>query len=381
MKKICFIFGSGATCGSGYKIKGSKEDGFFSNNSINNAPPTDQGFFPALNLDNEKYPALGILTEEFKTKSMEATMVLIEAGYFLQSGQSDQLDESFDKWLEKTIKKNRDEFHQAIIALNLKYKGSNKRASFNGNCEEKEQFQLTGDAQREMWHLIWMLYGKRIQLPNNGVDNFKQLFSKIKKKEYQFSVITFNYDLLAENNLEQYTYVGCDGVRSHAENLPVVAKLHGSLSWQEKCEKGKQPEVVFLGDVIPEIDYTGKAGLDYVQPAIVAPTFTKSEITDAGNNPIRKIIRAQWEYAKHLLDWADHWIFVGYSFPETDTHAEKLFREIKTKKNRRFFAIYKDKDKDNELEKRFKEIVGKSIEFNHDGFDNKALKALIDWLG
>jgi hypothetical protein len=52
MKKICFIFGSGATCGSGYKIKGSKEDGFFSNNSINNAPPTDQGFFPALNLDN-----------------------------------------------------------------------------------------------------------------------------------------------------------------------------------------------------------------------------------------------------------------------------------------------------------------------------------------
>lgn len=99
---VCLILGSGATCGSGYKVK--KTGGKLFARGIKINPPTDQKFFSSLELNGQEYPALFKLKEHFRYNSMEDNIVLIESSYWLLQGRYDQVS---DEWM---IKKGKSRF-------------------------------------------------------------------------------------------------------------------------------------------------------------------------------------------------------------------------------------------------------------------------------
>ena len=158
------------------------------------------------------------------------------------------------------------------------------------------------------------------------------------------SVITFNYDLIADSTLMQMgrlswtrkEYSGYGGTKRfpmsvYAEhrraniryvkptrigNAIHLLKLHGSMHWERNQKGGKHRLAVaalpsdfgdFRFDVAP------------TRPLIVPPLAAKMEIRETA-------LKHLWVAARKRLSDAPGWIIWGYSFPQTDTVAMVLFR-------------------------------------------------------
>lgn len=349
-KRVCLILGSGATCGSGYKIEAN--DGYEFYKKVNLIePPTDQSFFDIIKIDTNKYPALHLLCKRFPNlATMEQVWVFIELAYLSRNDcMFNKLPvnkrEQLIRFLTAKVKTRSDfpesEFASLVERLNTEYINCEKRALFNKCCEEHIAYTFSGDATREYRHLMWNVY-RRFMSPDPKNDNMKQLFNYFYNHKIDFDVVTFNYDLLCERNLNDYIYINENGIDGSLGGRHKLIKLHGSLNWLEKKKNGYESPVLMMEDVVDEPNYNGKAGWSYSQPAMVVPTFTKAEITDDLNNNIRDIIRAQWVYAKATLAASDTWIFIGYSFPGTDSHAkDMLFNQITESKSRTIKFVIK----------------------------------------
>lgn len=161
------------------------------------------------------------------------------------------------------------------------------------------------------------------------------------KLTHPSAVVTFNYDLIADQTLAELgllkwdaaAYRGSTSMRAIKEGgarpllLPVPAfgrsphvplyKLHGSINWERIHDAGHGHR---LAGIVP----AGKRGerlsahFQPKSPLIIPPVAAKVEIpSDLG--PI-------WKGALSALYGASSWIFWGYSFPQTDTISQVLFR-------------------------------------------------------
>ena len=172
----------------------------------------------------------------------------------------------------------------------------------------------------------------------------------------QAHVLTWNYDAILENALE-IEQMGFTAASSHRrfhsgrchgfhactwrkrggirwqteterEDHVLVLKLHGSMLWRVPASSSdrKSPgKVVTLSAHETNIERYSKAkdtidnDMD-VHPLIVPPVLDKRK-------PLQHpALVEMWKKAESLIGSAARIIFVGYSFPPTDYHAEYLFR-------------------------------------------------------
>jgi len=330
--RVCLIFGSGATRGSGLSfIKNAKTT--LKNQGIeltNGKIPMDSDFWDCVEVSQEFFPALTLLRKRKLNclKSMEKTWSLTNLVH--QKGQ-DFISDSviwealnpFKDWPFKHIF----ELYGFFNDMEDQYIKQNQRAPFNINRHDSSPHYFCGDIDTEWRSLIYLIYKcGNFDLTNNGTNQYAKLFYELRSRNLNFDIISFNYDLLAENTLEgKYTYVSENGESCSSEKLAAFVKLHGSLNW---LQKAREPVQFKKKEVEPKYN---NGSVWFEQPAMVPPTFNKVEVNRPEDDPnrydsVRRIIDKQWEFAKNILQKSLGWIFIGYGFPDTDEHARKLFK-------------------------------------------------------
>jgi len=169
---------------------------------------------------------------------------------------------------------------------------------------------------------------------------YAAFFSSFLEESRSLTLVTFNYDLLAEQILDdlglRYDY-GSSGMiefdddrrrrrlrRSGAE-LSLI-KLHGSANWGvcRGCrEAGKHGDRVTSFEK-PYIPIRRKScpwcGEEFLEPGVIPPILGK-----AGES---RHMEPLWRLARRCLERARELIIIGYSLPATDVEAISLLREI-----------------------------------------------------
>jgi hypothetical protein len=113
---------------------------------------------------------------------------------------------------------------------------------------------------------------------------------------------------------------------------PPLLKLHGSLNWS--IYSGTM--IVEGADTLRNADREGKIiihqhnynstlpphdNLEYLAPLIITPVLNKPGLR-------HPIISKVWDKARGELSECQKLLIVGYSFPTTDFHVRRLFREV-----------------------------------------------------
>ena len=159
------------------------------------------------------------------------------------------------------------------------------------------------------------------------------------RHSHHYSVITTNYDVLAEFCFSQIGIPlglpiewepGAAPKDKHVLYDPrgstrILCKLHGSANWHIKKTEEAREIVVVDGRVHTLDDFGPNEPIHYrvptvclsnyndpPTPIIVPPTFYKG-YHPTSFNPI-------WKAAKQAISRANRLVFVGYSFPPSDTH-------------------------------------------------------------
>lgn len=144
------------------------------------------------------------------------------------------------------------------------------------------------------------------------------------------AIVSFNWDLV----LDQQLFGDQLGARSYGleEELgdgPVLLKPHGSLNWYstpevQKVTADKRVEIFPATDGEDAVELflyprqiDSKVGRRYT-PLIIPPTYLKDFS--------RPIFRRLWNRCTDLLSTPRKLIFLGYSLPAEDLHAQFIFR-------------------------------------------------------
>ncbi len=188
----------------------------------------------------------------------------------------------------------------------------------------------------ELRYLTTKVYGSGLECAiekavkcDCGSCNLKSVFNELNPGD---SVISFNYDNLAEKMLD----------KCGKKEYILLSKPHGSLTWKqysrEKC--GKCFEL--LQEPMRVCDYKYEDGTT-CQPGIIGPVPYKTEIIfpeyQVSVPMFYCYLVAQW---KKLIDYvsnADKLIVCGYSFPAEDYHARYLFAEAAARRNGKKLAV------------------------------------------
>jgi hypothetical protein len=146
------------------------------------------------------------------------------------------------------------------------------------------------------------------------------------------TIVTTNYDLLAEMSFialkcklslpapwEEVKKVHPDDRMYDPDGRgPLLCKLHGSLNWSDQSESSLRVDCglvrVASGPPIrvwPQCCVNPDA-VDTYTPLIIPPMFLKGRVPP--------VLQPMWTAAANALKQADRLIFVGYSFPESDTN-------------------------------------------------------------
>lgn len=130
------------------------------------------------------------------------------------------------------------------------------------------------------------------------------------------TVISFNYDLLAEDALRRFEIPFSYGLGVFEETHPPswlqpgaetkLLKLHGSMNWRA----GPDP----LRDLIICPSYSELVA-DKAAPVLVPPTWRKEFV-----GPINNV----WDEAIKAIECATRIVVIGFSIPETDVHFRYL---------------------------------------------------------
>ena len=388
--RVCLIFGSGATCGSGLIFtKNAKTT--LKNQGIeltNGEIPMDSNFWDCVKVSQDFFPALTLLRRKLKClKSMEKTWSLTNLVHqkkqrFITDSVIWEALNIFQDWPFKHIF----ELYGSFNDMEDQYIKQNQRAPFNLKRNDHYPHFFCGDIDTEWRSLVYLIYKYgNFHLTNNRKNQYAELFDKLRLRERNFDIISFNYDLLAENKLEgKYTYVSENGESCDSGKLTTFVKLHGSLNWLQKTRESVQFKEK---EVEPKYN---NGSVWFEQPAMVPPTFNKVEINRPENDPnrddsVRRAIDKQWEFAKNILQKSQCWIFIGYGFPDTDEHALKLFKDsydkISGEKPKISYCIKNSGD--SECDKKIKKIFGggDNIECFRAGFEDFVTKDLDGILG
>lgn len=151
-----------------------------------------------------------------------------------------------------------------------------------------------------------------------------------KMRREKAAIVSFNWDLILDQllfggDLSSQSY----GLSKKLGNGPLLLKPHGSLNWY----KGRQLEHVTdlkrieifhrknrdqcVHAFLPPREVKSKSGKQYT-PLIIPPTYFK--------NFKPSIFNRLWQNCTEVLSTPKRLVFLGYSLPESDLHAQFIFR-------------------------------------------------------
>lgn len=129
----------------------------------------------------------------------------------------------------------------------------------------------------------------------------------VRHLEPQHTVVTFNYDMVAERAAkaeEVPLHVGLPG-RVTPERVPVLLKLHGSVNW--RCSGSPRKYELAHGEFAVQSPRDDEI-------VIASPGPTKFAVAGGA-------LRCLWDEAATRLSNAEVIVFVGYRFPPSDSAA------------------------------------------------------------
>lgn len=338
-RKVAIIYGSGASHGSGFDLNFRDDAGA---ELVRLPPPMDRGFFDHSGVravyEQGKFLALkefrDLYLRGYKNLGLEQVWTTID----INSKQS--VLGTYD-WYEE----NKRYITKYLAGESKPYPFSDAVATPQFSMDKGQfvltdvpvynEYKLLGDCGRDLRTLVVRTLGE-IANPDFTDSKYAKLHEIVRGLGIPPAYITFNYDLLLEAALknlgrvarylgvnETYDLVSPEKLWPHSA---LVLKLHGSLGWvhEARCQ-----DITFTEQpIIPSYPTNSASASYYKQPAIVPPTFMKSEINDdaRAGDPLTRALIAQWRTAMRVLEDSDRIIVVGYSFPLGDFHTQRLFQ-------------------------------------------------------
>lgn len=144
------------------------------------------------------------------------------------------------------------------------------------------------------------------------------------------AIVSFNWDLVLDHRLISEN-IGAEsyGLTETLGDRPVLLKPHGSLNWYKGTQlqhvsEAKRVEIFHDEDeskcvhaFLPPRGVKSKAGKRY-DPLIIPPTYFK-DFKDT-------IFQRLWKNCTEVLSTPRQLVFLGYSLPAADLHAQFIFR-------------------------------------------------------
>lgn len=197
---------------------------------------------------------------------------------------------------------------------------------YEGNFKKSDLLQLQKDLLLEI--AGWFHEISKAREPGGTRMAWLKQFQERVRNE-NAAIISFNWDLeldrlFFDDGLDDSSY----GFPNVASNKPVLLKPHGSLNWFEEEHgkflkdskrveifesQGKDAVYAFLGFRAP----ISKRGRTYT-PLIVPPVYLK--------NFEKPVFRPLWRNCTSVLSTAKRIVFLGYSMPSADLHAQFIMR-------------------------------------------------------
>lgn len=207
-----------------------------------------------------------------------------------------------------------------------------------------------------LWYLVKLLENdSKCKIPKEYEKFVKHVYSN------QFSIISFNYDLIIETILHKLN-ANCDyGIdTAPIENSTLLMKMHGSVNWTY-CTKCKQ--FVFYPDYQTSKVLANKSKCPTcktvnLEPIIIPPILYKDNFY---KHPLYEdLIRQLWGFANDELVSANKVIFIGFSMSETDAYARELFKFSSNMNDSAKYEIVtrpKSKKEIKELKKKYEKVL------------------------
>lgn len=191
----------------------------------------------------------------------------------------------------------------------------------------------------------------------------KYLNDDYNKQHFDFSFITFNYDLALDVGLSSNDIKFNYFLEDDSNDCFPLLKLHGSINWAKERNSNK----ITFWDV-REVDYRSWAKPKSVHynigslisanqnkydglPLIVPPTWNKTEY--------QQNLRRVWQKAAEELSLAENLFIIGYSLPETDMFFRYLYSlgSLSATQINKIVIINPDK----KIEDRFRNMIALNI--------------------
>lgn len=334
-KKVIIVYGSGASYASGYKValEQSRLEKLLMVNEGEINPPMDRSFFKNINSTSlkSKFPALQKFVKLYY-KNIDS-LGLEEVWSSVDLNQKHITLGTYD-WKRETARYVQD-YAVKGSSMDSRQKVMDRKPNSPEFNPEFNRYKFLGDCGRDLRVLISKLYGN---YNSPDVKNNKYFALHETVKNHISGYITFNYDCFLEDSLthtrQRFKYidpsVDVDSIDALSYGFKPIIKLHGSLNWEEKIVDG-YADLTIKGQPYNkqgQVNIKYENDSNYVQPAIIPPTAFKQEINDdARASDIKtRFLMKQWKAAITLLSDATHIVFAGYSFPDTDFHAKRLFK-------------------------------------------------------
>jgi len=149
-------------------------------------------------------------------------------------------------------------------------------------------------------------------------------------QEENAAIVSFNWDLILDHLVFDGQVAAVNyGLTQNLGKGPLLLKPHGSLNWYKGTEidvvsQSKRIEIFHHKDEQKCVhafkhprDIKSKSGKKY-PPLIIPPTYLKDFRPS--------IFRQLWKNCTDVLSTPKRVVFLGYSLPEADLHAQFIFR-------------------------------------------------------
>jgi len=188
----------------------------------------------------------------------------------------------------------------------------------------------------------------------------------VSKLTMEHSVITFNYDLLLDQQFYELS-PGGNGEFAHYENFESIVlqgetkglpgpsgaeglylKLHGSLNWSQCTNRACPRKSVVIMDREVQRVLNHRMGIGEMRCEVCNGELAPLLIPPLLDKPIAEIpaIRAAWGLAQRRLSQASTVVLIGYSAPPTDFYSKWLLRSnVGTRKDVNVFVVDPDNEK------------------------------------
>lgn len=361
-----FIFGAGATIGSGYYLDGDPS----------RKPPGNENFFEALDPDyRNKVGALLAVCNALNINIQEISLEMLwNYVYITRKHVEEDLMSIVPRLGDFGTKQLLGQYPGEVL-------------SDDGISLDEKLLRL---AEIDLIYLVWCTL-RRLKRLKSGEDNYKRLFletgliAEENGLRKQFAVVNFNYDLCLEESLKELNdslYYPNFGGKYKKNHIPIL-KPHGSLNWKHGRDGHVRPTDTYA--MMQESEFIAKqpqllpdAWKNYM-PMIIPPTVFKEELYfPSGQERVRRHFTELWKQAYQLLCDASCLAIIGYSFPEADPHARWLLKAAGEKPSFVVNRYCDEKDK-----KRYERIVRSCLSrvevFFHDGFEG-CFKKIKQWI-